>query len=638
MTDSRLLAAHEAGLRGNHQQAVDLCVAVLKERPGDPTACAFLGLSLWRGRAYSQAVDVLQQALRQWPTQPDLNLALMDAWRALGQEERALQLAAALPAEVLANPMFRTWRAALSHGVAELGPGLGHEDRLARMYDQGLLEAFEKELIPTIQAHPRWRKGRFFQALLRFSRRGQAVTEAMLCCPKDASADDIGSEWRKALGEALSAYRDHLMSQIVDAEGECPEDPQTRVLLARLKFENGVEFSKAEVDAVAAQIDKPLCGPVPLRPALASDTKAMTVNLLEPAAVIDIPVPRSFGASFDLTHAIGRALTSARYVSAAVNAKVTAGSDVVVLNDGSGVCDPLTHALGELANYVSDSWIVLGSTSQVLLRDLPVTHVEGPAISLLGASARFYGHWLLDHLLRLRSVLEHPLASRACVLVEDKMPASHYESLQLLLGPDTVLRRIAPGHCVQADSLLFAGPDVFFPHLLRRYAPASPSVAPSSIGGMAFLRGRMLASLGIQQRRGRRYVVRRSSGTRRVLNEVALCEMLVNRWGFEELFPETLSFADQVRHFHDADVIVGVQGSALSNCVFCAPGTRVVALCSRFAANFPAWAYALECSGVQHCFVVGEAEQGSHFLAIQCDFHIDLEALNNALLSLGVTP
>ena len=41
------------------------------------------------------------------------------------------------------------------------------------MYDQGLLDEFERELIPQIQTHPRWAKGRVFHALLSFSRRGR---------------------------------------------------------------------------------------------------------------------------------------------------------------------------------------------------------------------------------------------------------------------------------------------------------------------------------------------------------------------------------------------------------------------------------------------------------------------------------
>lgn len=639
MADSRLLAARDAGLRGEHQRAVDLCVAVLQETPGDPAALAFLGLSLWRAEAYAQAVDVLGLALRHWPRQAELSLALLDSWRALGQQEHALRFAAALPPDVLSGPSFRTWRAALEKGVDELGPGLSVEDRLARLYDQGLLIQLEQELTPRLQEHPRWAKGWVLKALLMFSNRGQAVSADMLQFPAGASVAEVEARWRSVLAEAMTTYRDQVVAQTQAALSLCPDDAKAKVLLAQARFENGLPFSRADVDAVAALLNLRLLDSAPLRTAIGPAAPGvMTAALLEQGGLIDIPVPRSVGAHLDLNGAIGPALTCSRYVAVARNATVAPGSDVVLLSDGSAICDPLSHALGEIANYFSDGWIVMGGTRQVLLRELPVTHVAGTAMSLMGASAGHYGHWLMDHLMRLRALLEHPLAREARVLVSADMPASHYEALQLLLEPGVVIQRVAAESCVRVDQLLFAGPDVFFPHLIRRGVPPIPSVAPSSIGGMVYLRDRMIAAVSAPKRQRRRFFVRRCSGTRQVLNEGDVRDLLINDWGFEELYPEALTFADQVRSFHDADVVVGVQGSALSNCVFCRPGTRVIAFCSGFSANFPAWAHALECVGLQHCFVAGEAQQGSHFLAIQCDFRVNLEALGAALSALGVAP
>jgi len=634
--DSRLQAAREAALQGQHQRAVDLCVAVLQDRPGDPMAVAFLGLSIWRAGAFAQAVDVLRQALQHFPAQEELNLALLDCWRGLGQEALALQFAGALAPELLARPMLRSWRAALTQGVGALGPGVGVEDRLTRLYDKGLFAQAEQELTPWLATYPGWGRGQVLKALLMFGSSGRGVPAEALQFPQGATqARDVEARWRQALAGAMSDCRSKILEQVEIALKLLPEDPQALALRARMRFEEGQ--GHAEVAAVLAQRGSQLQGPLPLRVAL--DPRLVDVadvELLEAAAIMVIPEPRSAGQRLDLTGAVGPALTCARYVGEAPQAKVAAGSDVVWLQDGSALCDPLTHALGELTDYFSDSWIALGSTRQVMLRELPVSRVPGTAVSLLGSSAKFYGHWLLDHLLRLRALVQHPLFPGARVLVDEGMPASHYDALRLLLGPQATLQRIEPGHCVQVERLLFAGADVFFPHLTRRELPPMASVSPASAGGLAFLRERMLAALGNPARRGGRIVVRRRSTTRRVLNEEELCDALVRHWGFEELYPETLDFSEQVRRFHDADVVVGAQGSALSNCVFCAPGARILALCSGFAANFPSWAHALESLGMQHCFVVGEAERGSHFLAIQCDFRVDLEVLGNALTGLGV--
>jgi hypothetical protein len=46
--------------------------------------------------------------------------------------------------------------------------------------------------------------------------------------------------------------------------------------------------------------------------------------------------------------------------------------------------------------------------------------------------------------------------------------------------------------------------------------------------------------------------------------------------GFLTVYPELLSFPEQVSLFHQADVICGLSGSALHNCVFMRPHTVLI--------------------------------------------------------------
>jgi hypothetical protein len=48
--------------------------------------------------------------------------------------------------------------------------------------------------------------------------------------------------------------------------------------------------------------------------------------------------------------------------------------------------------------------------------------------------------------------------------------------------------------------------------------------------------------------------------------------------GFEIVHPQEMSFAEQVRLFHEARVVMGEAGSALHNVLFSQPGTRVISL------------------------------------------------------------
>jgi Glycosyltransferase 61 len=81
----------------------------------------------------------------------------------------------------------------------------------------------------------------------------------------------------------------------------------------------------------------------------------------------------------------------------------------------------------------------------------------------------------------------------------------------------------------------------------------------------------------------RRSVTRASEGTyRALLNEDALVEALAAR-GYEIVEPELLPFADQIRLFAEADLVVGLGGAALFNTIFSPPATRVVSIESSIA-------------------------------------------------------
>lgn len=636
-----LLAARESSLRGEHQQALDLCISALQRKPGDPQAVAFLGLCLWRSGNFGQAADVLKEALRRFPAQPELSQALLESLHNLGEEGQALSFAATLPVGLLDKAPLRARVEALQASAAGLRPSPAVTAQMLKLHEEGNFEALETRVGAVLRRYPHWSFGQTLLASCQFMSSGRALTAQCLSIASAAApAAQVRSEVRQRLRGAMSAARSVVLQQIDIAISGNPGDRHAKELRIRTLFEEGDRVNEDDLAHIAAQVQGQLIGPCALESVADEDLRPQSVDVrrIEPPRVIEIPAPRSVGPrALELAGAIGPALLNARYVGEARGATVCAGSDVILLPNGGVLCDNLTHPLGELVNYHFDAWIVMGSVSQLVLRELPTESLAGTTISLLGAATKHYGHWLLDTLVRLRSLEEHPAASTACLLVDSDMPETHIEALELLLGPGRTIHRLPRGRCVVAERLLFTGPEVFFPNVLRHGAPSVASVAPSAAVGFAYLRERMHAALGGKRvHGGRRLLVRRRSSTRRVVNEDALCRMLVSDWGFEELHPEVLQFAEQVERFRDADVIVGAQGSAMSNCVFCTPGARVVSLCSTFAANFPSWADALERLGVQHCFVVGEAVAESHVLAIQRDIRVEPDKVLEALARLGV--
>jgi capsular polysaccharide biosynthesis protein len=70
------------------------------------------------------------------------------------------------------------------------------------------------------------------------------------------------------------------------------------------------------------------------------------------------------------------------------------------------------------------------------------------------------------------------------------------------------------------------------------------------------------------------YVARRQGSERSVVNEAELLPALQQR-GFEVDRCEGFLFADQVKLFREAEMIVGPHGGGFANLVWCEPGTKV---------------------------------------------------------------
>ncbi|MFW5701009.1 MAG: glycosyltransferase family 61 protein, partial [Cyclobacteriaceae bacterium] len=71
------------------------------------------------------------------------------------------------------------------------------------------------------------------------------------------------------------------------------------------------------------------------------------------------------------------------------------------------------------------------------------------------------------------------------------------------------------------------------------------------------------------------YVSRRLANGRRLINEEELLLSIVEL-GFHVYYLEEMSFSDQVRIFHQAQVVIGPHGGGFSNIIFCRPRTIVI--------------------------------------------------------------
>lgn len=125
-----------------------------------------------------------------------------------------------------------------------------------------------------------------------------------------------------------------------------------------------------------------------------------------------------------------------------------------------------------------------------------------------------------------------------------------------------------------------------------------------------------------------RILICRSGAHRTLLNQSEVLEGL-EKYSFAPVFPEKLSFLDQIKLFENAEVIVAVTGAALVNCLFCKPKTVVFVLTndSKFMI-FDYWASLLASKGIVLRYFTGnstKAELDTH--EIHGSFQIGVSSL-----------
>jgi len=220
--------------------------------------------------------------------------------------------------------------------------------------------------------------------------------------------------------------------------------------------------------------------------------------------------------------------------------------------------------------------------------------IDGSVAVLSGLSGNVYFHWMVDVLPRIEllRLSGRDLAEIDWFLVNSCQHQFQRESLRILGIPEEKV--------LESDRL---------PHI-----QATELIVPSFAGylgwppgwAMDFLRREFLKGIIPSSSYPKRiYISRSKARYRRVLNEEDVVEVL-EQFGFVSILPESMSLAEQIAHFHHAEVIVAAHGSGLTNTIFCRQGTKVIELVSPHYISHYYWGSS-QYLHLEHYFLAGEA-------------------------------
>lgn len=325
------------------------------------------------------------------------------------------------------------------------------------------------------------------------------------------------------------------------------------------------------------------------------------------------------------------------YVAEVSNAVILPGHEVILVDDEKiALYDRLVkmkdwHCLRE------DATLALISNDHVLLDVAPKAPKKiKEGITLMTEAWFNYAHWVSEQLPRFLLLEQFPEYDGLPILVNDGLYPQQLESLQLITGGRYPIQVLDRKKRYEVERLIC--PSILSMYNKRRYRPeegattADGAFHPEAIH---FLRERLLPQCRTQGPAKRRIWISRKQqlkvGQRRLLNEHEI-ETLFLEHGFEAVYPESLSFLEQIELFSQAEMIVGPGGSALMNIVFAPAGAKTLILTKNHPqVNFHYFTNIAQIIGQSIAYVCGESVKNMGVLGFETDFQVDINAVKQAL-------
>lgn len=306
----------------------------------------------------------------------------------------------------------------------------------------------------------------------------------------------------------------------------------------------------------------------------------------------------------------------------------TSKAYVAVVPDGRAWGDAMTTAVITSGNKLVKD-ISMGNPELVISSDqLPAAHPLDGTVAFLSArwASENYAHWIFDLVTRLALLYESGIDVDSIdnFVINCYQKRYEIESLVLLgIPPSKIINNCEIPH-LKAKRLIV-------PSVPR---PGEIFITP---WGCKLLKQKILKDQELQnpQKPERIYLSRQQASFRRVLNEEAVFSVL-EKYGFQRLYLETMSLAEQAFYLATAKVIVAPHGAGLANLVFCSPGTKVIEFFAPKYVESCYWILSNFCD-LQHYYLLGEnLNDDSLQLPVHQNILLDLEKLENILRLAGV--
>ena len=249
------------------------------------------------------------------------------------------------------------------------------------------------------------------------------------------------------------------------------------------------------------------------------------------------------------------------------------------------------------------------------------------AASFVDACALNYAHWITEVLPRIAVFCEYPEFANIPIIINNGLSNSQIESLALIVGPSREVIALSEKRAVQVRKLHVVSPTGYLPFGQRKTHSPLYTHGIFSSQSVGIMRQKILAALSSpSQDMPSKVYLPRPINRRGIVNSAEVERCLVEN-GYIAVYPERLSFMDQVLLFAQAESIIGATGAAFANLVFTNPSTKICVMTGCHPhAPYGYWQNIATTIGNRIRYLIG-----SDIPAVHSNFSVDIALLKAAL-------
>jgi hypothetical protein len=251
------------------------------------------------------------------------------------------------------------------------------------------------------------------------------------------------------------------------------------------------------------------------------------------------------------------------------------------------------------------------------------------AFSLLGCQTDFFGDWLCKYLGQYIAAEISGFLPEVPVLIDSWMPPSHREALEMFSRDGTRIIEVDAFRSVRVRRLWIAPTLLYMPVHEMQTARFSWAAVTAPAGRFAPVLARMASQagqkLGPARRRARRvFFARKHFRHRKLVNYAEIAALAMSR-GFDVVFPEDHTFAQQVNFVREAEFLVAPEGSAIYLAYVASAGTKLCILSHPWIDALAEYNATLATRGVDVSAVTGPVRTANAVTPHDSDYEIDPE-------------